>query len=201
MTTDATEPTEQPIPYAPEEEPEPAKEPAEEPAPRMEARDVPPAQTGGIPAWAVVPPGLVFPRHRLAVFMRIPSSWTYAPAVGIPLKVETALDIAEAGGVAGGLWRQIVVWPLSIGDQKLALGRAMADPNRFPQELTKQMVRAVDGEVVDWSGAGGAANLDTLWEQLGGPGQNLLNRIWSQLHVLQKDRLTRFFENYIAVRV
>lgn len=198
-TTDDTQ-AEQPLTYEPEPEAaaetDDAAEPEAQPTPVVH-RVLPDAQKGGAPPWAVIPQGLLFPRNRMSLFFRIPSNWTYSPTVGIPLRVETPLDVAEAG--EGGLWRQFIVWPLSGGDQKLALGRAMQDPNRYAVELTKQMIRAVDGEVVDWSGVGGAS-INEVWEQIGGPSQNLLNRLWSQMHVLQKERLTRFFENYIALR-
>ena len=158
---------------------------------------VPDPESGGIPPWVRVPDGYRFAKRRV-VFIKFPSRWTDTPSIGFPLPVEDEASIAAAG--VGGLWRQCICVPLNVGDAKHAYGRAMQDQNRMAEELTKQMIRVVDGFVCDWSGAPSSGNIDVWWDQIGGPLRNLMNRTWSQLHTLDAPKLKMFFENCIVVR-
>lgn len=201
--TDAADAAEQPLEYEPEKPPEPEPEPPEEAADDEERevsleppRLIPEARAGGAPGWVRLPSGLRFPRGRQVMFIRYPSIWTDTPGMG-----QTMPD-AEAHEMAGkdALWRQCICWPLSVGDQKLAVGRAMGDGNRISDELTKQMIRAIDGHEVDWSGMPGPGNIDVWWDQIGGRCRGLLNKIFAQLHILSRQELQLFFERCIAVR-
>jgi hypothetical protein len=95
--------------------------------------------------------------------------------------------------------RFIIVWELSDGDEKLAYGRAMGDVNRASNELAKGMVRAIDGTLVDWSGIGGAGNVDELWQDIGAKGRSQLQRLYTQLHVFDREEQEDFFENCIGL--
>lgn len=193
---------EQPFEYddevpVPEPEPEPQKE-EEEPAPK--AVGVPDAKKGGAPPWVHMPEGLKIPRHRQVIFMRFPSAWTQTPNVGRELRVDDEWSIIAAGK-AGALWRQVICWNNSIGDEKLAVGRAMGDRNRLMTELVRQWIRAVDGEAVDWTGERtGPMNLDVSYEQFGGPVRNMLERVFGQVHTLDVGKQKLFFEHCIEVR-
>lgn len=176
------------------EQAEPEKR--EEEAPKPIA--LPEPQEGGAPQWAYVPQGMKFPRGRQFLFIRIPSAWTDSPKVGKPLKVEDEQSRKIAGD--GALWRQAIVWSVDVGDMKHAIGRAQGDPNRLSEELTKQMVRAVDGQRSDWSGGSGEGSMDVFWNQIGQKNRQLMQRVWSMLHVHTREAQVSFFESCVVVR-
>lgn len=189
---------EQPLAYeeepakTPPEEPEPPDPPAVDPDGGMKSR------RGGAPPWVHLPEGLRMPRYRQAGFIRFPSAWTHAPNVGRPLRAEDEGSRKAAG--EGKLWRQVIIWPLTIGDMKLAIGRSMQDPNRYQDELAKQMIRAVDGHAADWTGIPSPGSVDQLWEQLGSGCRSILRQIYGQLHNLSREQLSLFFASCIEFR-
>lgn len=152
----------------------------EKPAKRTEFKL--PASEGNrrAPAWAKVPKGMKFPKGIEVVFMRIRADLTMYPSKGD---------------------RQVILWPLTDGDEKLAIGRSMANAARAGQEMAKQMIRAVDGVPVNWTGDPSApgADPDRFWHEIGPKGRNLLQRIFTQLHAMNEDELVDFFEQCIAV--
>lgn len=143
------------------------------------AERVPVPEEGAVPDWVQVPEGFRFPRGMPLVFMRLRCKYT--PSMGQD--------------------RQLICWPINIADQKLALGRSQGDNARAVDEMTKQMVRVVDGMRVDWSGAPGPANIDQWWDMIGAPNRNLLNRVFTQLHIPSPEQVSDFFESCIAVRM
>lgn len=140
---------------------------------------LPAARPGGAPAWVVLPPNLKFPRGRQVGFIRFEAQWTDSPQKGD---------------------RQCIIWGLSDIDEKVAFTRAMSDPNRAAAELAKQMVRAIDGYQVDWSGTPGPACIDEWWREIGGKCRQMLIRIYAQTHVLPEEDRKRFFESCIEFR-
>lgn len=159
---------------------------------------LPEATRGGAPPWVRMPSGIVFPRGRQVLFLRFAAKWTDTPHMGEPLPVEDAEAAAIAG--PGGRWRQAICWPLSVGDEKLAIGRALGDNNRLSNELTKQMVRAIDGHMVDWTGAPGPGMIDVWWDQVGSRVRMRLSEIFTRLHVMSRDETASFIESCVAVR-
>jgi hypothetical protein len=141
---------------------------------------LPDATQGGAPDWARVPPDLRVPRGRQVLFLRFRADLT---------------DTKWKGE------RQAILWPISMGDKKLALGRAGGDPNRLSDELTKRMIRAVDGAVVDDTGAPGVGNIDVWWDEIGEKCRSMLARVFVQLHVVSQAEAADFFENCVAVRI
>lgn len=141
---------------------------------------LPEATQTGAPPWATVPPGIQFPRGRQVLFVRFRAGLTETKWKGD---------------------RQAILWSISTGDKKLALGRALGDPNRLSDEMTRRMVRAIDGVLVDETGMPGAGNLDVWWDEIGEKCRSQLSRIFVQLHVISRDEAVDFFENCIAVRV
>jgi len=140
---------------------------------------LPEARAGGAPAWVEIPANFKFPRGRQVAFVRFRASWTDTPEKGE---------------------RQAILWALTDADEKVALSRAMGDVNRAANELAKQMVRAVDGHVADWSGEPGPANIDRWWNEIGARCRGMLVRIFTQLHVLNEEERKDFFESCIALR-
>jgi hypothetical protein len=156
-------------------------------APDPDDEDTPPAMPslpepteGAAPEWAHLPKDLRWPKGRQVLFVRFRAEMT---------------DTRWKGE------RQAILWPISMGDKKLALGRAGGDPNRLSDELTKCMVRAIDGHVVDTTGVPGPANLDAWWDEIGEKCRSMLSRIFVQLHVVSRDEAADFFESCVAVRI
>lgn len=149
---------------------------------------VPEARQGGAPPWVKIPEGMKFPRGRQVLFLRFRSRWTDTPWIGEEIAGEE------------GKWRQCICWSISVGDKKLALQRAQADPNRLADELAKQMIRAVDGSVVRWDGVPGEGNIEQWWTHMGERVRTLISKIFLQLHTMKKEETRDFFENCIAVR-
>lgn len=140
---------------------------------------IPDARAGGKPPWAKCPVGMKFPRGRQVAFLKLLPQWTDAPHKGE---------------------RQCIIWGLTDIDEKLAFGRSMGDVNRAMGELTKQMIRAIDGVVVDWSGNPGVGNIDLWWREIGGKCRQILTRVYTQMNVLSEDDRKHFFESCIEVR-
>ncbi len=156
----------------------PATEGAEE-KPKRRVDAIPAGKNDDVPDWALVPSNLRVPKGRQVIFLRFPPAMTDAP-----LKGE----------------RQCIVWSLSDGEEKMANDRTGGSSARAPAEFTKQMVRAVDGVVVDWSKPKGPGSLDEFYREIGPKGRNLLMRIYTQLHLASEAEVADFFETCIAVR-
>lgn len=183
MGDNATTPDDQPLETADDQPAEPLEEvPA---GGELKAEPDPPpvmpeATAGGAPSWVKIPPGMKFPKGVPIVFTLFRADWTRNVAKGD---------------------RQCISWGISVGDKKLAFQRAMNDQNRAVDELTKQMIRAVDGHVVDWSGAQGPGNVETFWEEIGEGCRAELSGVFVRLNLLSKEQKRDFFENCVAVRV
>lgn len=148
--------------------------------PKKQGFKIPAAEGRRAPKWAKVPKDMKFPRGIQVLFIRIRSDLTMYPSKGD---------------------RQVILWALTDGDEKLAIGRSMANAARASVELAKQMVRAIDGERVNWTGDPSApgTDIDSFWHQIGPKGRNLLQRLFNQLHAMNEDELVDFFENCIGV--
>lgn len=160
----------------PETPPEPEPEDAEPPKP---APKIPEAQGDDVPEWALVPGHLKVPRGKQVVFLRFPAPLTETPAKGD---------------------RQCIAWSLTDGEEKLAADRCDGKANRAAAEYTKQMLRAVDGVVVDWGKMRGSGSIDEFWREIGPKGRNILMRVYTQMHLASDDELRDFFEQCVAVR-
>lgn len=206
-----TQPAENPIAWEPEPEPEPPPDPdkadaADETAPAdpsgapklPQALPIPEPTTGGAPPWAVIPQGLTVPRGRAVFFARFPSGWTDTPQEGMAGELtDDDAKIFQLGGLSQPkLWRQCIFWVLSIGDQKIALGKANGDPNRFNSELCKQMIRSIDGLLIDRSGP----QLDLWWERIGERCRSELTRMCVRIHSLTAQERSVFFACCVASR-
>lgn len=169
--------------------------PAQPPPPAAK----PPYRGTGAPPWALLPEGLRPPRGRLLYFFAFPAAWTDTPDMGAVLPVEDPGMLRAFGQLPGALWRQCIVWPLTIGDQKLAAGRAMGDQNRFSSELAVQAIRAVDGFLADRSGAPTPGNVDLWWERVGERCRRELLAQVTRMHTLTLDERRAFLEHGVAV--
>lgn len=181
---------------------EPAPAPKE--VPTVALSQVPEPSAGDVPGWALWPAGLAVPRGRVAYFVRFASNWTDAPGMGVEQALTPEDDVAWklAGVTPPQRWRLAIFWSLSIGDQKIALGRANGDGNRFNTELAKQMVRSIDGVIVNRDGTGSAAsgNLDLWWEQLGERCRAELTRMCVRVSTLTMQERALFLGRCVAAR-
>lgn len=139
-----------------------------------------PASEGDqVPDWVVLPADLKAPRGRQVVFIRLRAELTAMPHKGE---------------------RQCIVWTMSDAEEKAANDRTNGKAERAPSEMTKGMIRAVDGRRVDWGKASGPGSLDEFWSEIGPKGRNLLFRVFTQLHLASEGDQKDFFENCVAVR-
>jgi len=138
------------------------------------------APAGEYPDWVRMPPNLMLPsKGRQIQFVRFRAGWT---------------DLPDKGD------RQCICWTLSDADERVAISRSMGEDHRVVTELTKRMIRAIDGIAVDESGINLAASVDTFWFEIGQKCRNQLTRLYSRLHSLSQEEMRDFFENCIAVR-
>lgn len=148
------------------------------------------AEQGARPAWVIVPTDLVIPTGRPVVYLRFKSEWTDLPNVGGEMPDRP------------GKWRQLIMWPLTDSEEGHANKRAQNDGNQAVREQTKQMIRAIDGKVADWSGRmSEPSSIDRVWNELGSRCRGQLLRVYTQLTVLPQVEQADFFENCVEVRI
>jgi len=131
----------------------------------------------GLPEWAELPKDLKIPRGKLVGFLRIRSQWT---------------ETAWKGD------RIVIVWNLSDKEERLAGEKARGSGSDEAMvllgELSKQLVRSIDGERATLTA------VEQLWTDIGPKGRQILNRWYTQNHVLTEEERADFFENCVAVR-
>ena len=160
-----------------------AKEKLAEAVQELTAKALVPPAVSSAPAWGHIPTvgpdgkAFRFPAGRQVMFILLRAEWTDTPTLGD---------------------RHLITWPITPGDYKFAISRAMGDPNRIQDELTKQAIRAIDGNCSDWAG-GGKYSPNVLWDQIGQKCRYLLTRIYIQQNTLSQKETRDFFENCISV--
>jgi len=151
------------------------------PVPKREAEDaVEDPET--IPEWAHVPDprsGFRFPKGKRVIFVRIRADLTDAPDKGD---------------------RDVVIWTLSDGEENHATKRAAGDSSRTYKEMTKQMIRSIDGHKVDWSGSASPGNIARFWEEIGPVARTLLVNVYHRTHAPKQEVILDFFINCFAAR-
>jgi len=190
-----------------EEEPE-APQPV--PAPVLTEETEPePGEEGAVPSWAAaaIPQDLKVPKGREVAFLRFKSAWCDSRfrEKGIPTTYRRRRDPNSPWETYEELSRVLVIWPLNLGEERLAMKRAR-DPSDTPGELAKQMIRAVDGRRIDWTGEWGKRDNgetlespDRIWEELGPKCRPLVIAQYRQLHTLSTPELANFLVDCIVV--
>lgn len=140
-----------------------------------------------VPNWAKLPPNFKIPPGRVVAFIRLRSEWTDMPAKG---------EVHEDGV----RYRQCIVWNLTGSDEKHAIARTRGDTMRLAAELSKQMVRCIDGNKSDWTGQPGPGRVDSWWEEIGAKCRQLIQSYYIKTHTLTEEEKKDFFDNCIAVR-
>jgi hypothetical protein len=129
-------------------------------------------------ASAALPHDLKIPMGRTVVIMRFRAEWT---------------DTVHKGD------RTCVLWNLSVGDGKLANLRGADNGFNTMIERAKQMVRAVDGNVVVWDRAC-PGNIKTWWEEIGEKCRNLIVAHYTKSHSLSMPEKLDFFAHCVVAR-
>lgn len=150
--------------------------PKADPTPAARAAlGLPDSKTGPAPDWAKLPLGLSVPKGRICYFIRIRAELTDTPWKGD---------------------RQAICWSMSVGDKRIALQRSMNNAQRASDEMVKQTIRAIDGELVSLENA----RIDIWWDEIGERGRMLLDRVFAQLHVPMPSQIDDFLKNCIEAR-
>lgn len=148
-----------------------------------------PEEDKSVPPWVEIPTDLTIPKGKKVAFMRFLAKWTDRPDLGD---------------------RVIILWPLSVSDEKIARKRII-DSNEAVSELSKQMVRAIDGKRVDWTGMAAStkakmglikagADINAFWNEIGASCRQLIMNFYMRTHVLPEEEQLVFFASCIAVR-
>lgn len=132
----------------------------------------------GLPEWFVAPANFKAPPGRKIVLMRFRAEWTNAPEKGE---------------------RQIVLWGLTEQEEQFASERAHGKDTRVIGELTKQCIRYIDGQRVDWTMTpGSGVNVGPFWQEIGSACRKLLIHYYVKAHTLTADEQLDFFSNCIV---
>ena len=135
----------------------------------------------GTPSWAKVPAGFSFPPGWTIWFVRFPAKLTNLPK---------------------GEDRTCILWNLSESDEKRASKLARGDGIRIIDEMTKAMIRSVDGKKISLAPTSedGFGNVTQFWNEIGGKYRQQLKGIYLKTHVMDAAENADFFEHCVAPR-
>ncbi len=144
------------------------------------AASAPDGDVSALPQWArdAIPESLRIPEGETVYVMRFLREWTK----------DRRQD------------RTCVMWQLSVGDEKLANQRGGDNSGNVLMELSKQMVRAVDGKKVDYSGRNQGASLDAWWNAIGRKCRTLIVSTFIKVHSLSDAEKAYFLAHCVAAR-
>ena len=130
---------------------------------------------GAIPEWSQMPPSLKVPRGKVVAFMRFEKDKTDASWLGD---------------------RNIVLWSLTIRDERHARQRTFGEPSRIYEEMAKGMIRAIDGK--DMTGEIGL--VEAFWDEIGPKNRQMLMAWYHSQHGMTDEARLYFFANCVATR-
>lgn len=133
-----------------------------------------------IPDWVQIPPELKIPPNRQVYFILFRAKLTNKPEKGD---------------------RQAILWSLSDADEKFVYKRLRNDSARTLAEMTRQMIRAIDGHKVTWGGVAEKNMVlpDPFWDEIGGKYRKELQSIYLKTHSLDDKETADFFANCVFV--
>ena len=138
-----------------------------------------------IPEWAKIPETQAdgktpfrFPPGRSIGFLRFKAKMTDTPKLGD---------------------RSLILWNLSTADERLALKRTRGESGLAIPELARQMVRAIDGHVVDWTGHMGPGNVNALFDQIGYACRQTMSSMFLKMHTMTDEQRIDFFVSCFVV--
>lgn len=178
--------------------------------PLMQEDEAPlPAETPDetpVPEWVkpFLPSELVIPQGVQVAFLRFPSRLTAAPGKGVPsLYAEVDPKDPSKEVLIERLSRVVVVWTITLSEERL--GTKAARTSALTDELSKRMIRAVDGRIVDWTGNKGKEEgyvytSDPIWQELGPKCRIVVRNLYNKFHSMNDDEATNFFLNCLVVK-
>jgi len=129
-----------------------------------------------LPEWATVPEDLKIPPGRSVFFVRFKAEWTLNK---------------------NGHDRVLILWPITVREEKIAIKRARGEVGEIMDELTKMAVRCVDGKPVKPDMA--AQVLGKLWDELGLKCVAQLRNWYQRQHTLEPEQALDFYGSCFAV--
>lgn len=145
----------------------------------LERKATNPPDPDALPEWAKVPSGLALPPGKQIGFMMFKAEWTDRPHGGD---------------------RVIVMWGLTVADERLARAATRGDSTRSYEELAKRMIRSVDGHRADWTGKQGPGSINRFWDEVGPKCRPLIINAYLKTHSLGAEETADFFLNCCAYR-
>lgn len=120
----------------------------------------------------------------------IPSDMRFRPPPGVVMHfLRFRKELTKQGTRAKGD-RVVIVWELSLQEERVARSRTFGDSTRTYEELSKMMLRAVDGTYIDQSHPD---LVDRTWDEIGPRYRNTMNLWYLRTHNLSEDDRLRFF--------
>lgn len=133
-------------------------------------------ESASLPDWAVMPSGLVVPPDRTVYFVRFKAEWTLARSKGD---------------------RVLVLWPITVREEKIGYGRARGDTSQVMDMLSQMAIRAIDGVPVKADVH--AHTCAKLYDELGLKCVAQLRNWYARQHGLGQEALLDFYGSCIAV--
>jgi hypothetical protein len=130
-----------------------------------------------LPDWAEVPESLQIPPGRTITFVRF--------------KPDVMLNKTSPG-------HTLILWPLTVREEKIAIKRARGEVGEMMDELTKICVRCVDGKPVQPAMA--AQVLGKLWDEIGLKCVSQLRNWYQRNHTMDQEQIVDFYGSCIVVR-
>lgn len=176
------------------------------------ADEIPSLDASGVPEWArgLVPEDLPIPAGIKLTFMRMRSSLTRRPEIGVPttwlVRNPNRRDDGDPKFVEEvHISRVVIMWELSVAEERLAIKRAIDDAD-VTSSLAKAFVRAVDGKIADTSGTWAhrdkresMISTDAAWDQFGPKLRAMILNAYRQAHTLSSQEMADFFMQGHAV--
>lgn len=125
----------------------------------------------GAPEWAIIPPNLVIPRGVEVAFLRIPTR-----------------TMGE---------KVVILWDLSVRDERFGRARAMNDGARFVEEMAKQMIRTIDDKIVSWANP---LDVEKFWDEIGAKHRSVIIAWYMKTHQLDDEERIDFFANRVVAK-
>ena len=132
-----------------------------------------------------------------------PPEWAQVPGDGfkLPPDGKEVLYIKIPGSLTdykGKGDRQCIMWNLTYADEKNALKRCFNDPMRTTDEMTRQMIRAIDGRRVNWASPASPDGIDRWWDEIGIRARMLLKGIFVKRTSASQEERLDFFGNCVV---
>ena len=93
--------------------------------------------------------------------------------------------------------RTCVLWPLSVRDERVARQRMFGDSTRGLEEMSKAMIRSIDGRLID---PNDPQQIERFWDEIGPRHRSMLVGWYQKTHNLSDDERLHFLVDCVAMR-